>query len=404
MSFRYIVAFSIVMTASAGVTRAQQNISSKDLAGQQNVVTTMVPFLTITPDSRSGGMGDVGVAISPDANSIHWNMSKLSFAEKKSGLGISYAPWLRSLVPDVQFSYLSAYNKVGKNGVLAGSFRYFSLGNINFTDFQGDPLGSFNPNEFALDGGYATRLSENFSVGVVLRFIRSNIAGVRQLNGISTRPGIAGAGDINLYYTKKTEIQDKPANVSFGVNFQNIGSKMTYTNREQRDFIPMNLKFGGALDYEIDEYNRVVFAADVNKLLVPTRPYYVRNWQGGDSLDMNGNRVILGGDPNVPVIQGLFQSFSDAPGGFREELREYNWSIGLEYWYNKKFAARAGYFNEPATKGNRKYLTFGFGVRYKVIGIDAAYLVPFQQRHPLANQLRFSMLFDFAAFSDKPNN
>jgi len=380
---------------------AYGQVSSKQLAGQQNVVTTMVPFLTITPDSRSGGMADVGVAISPDANSIHWNMSKLSFAEKKSGLGISYAPWLRSLVPDVQFSYLSAYNKVGKNGVLAGSFRYFSLGNINFTDFQGDPLGSFNPNEFALDGGYSTRLSDNFSVGVVLRFVRSNIAGVRQLNGISTRPGVAGAGDINMYYTKNTEINDKPARVSFGANIQNIGSKMTYTNAEQRDFIPMNLKFGGALDLEIDDYNRVVFAADVNKLLVPTRPYYVKKANGQDSTDINGNRVLIGGDPNVPVIQGLFQSFSDAPGGFQEELREYNWSVGVEYWYNKKFAARAGYFNEPETKGNRKYLTFGFGVRYRVIGIDAAYLVPFQQRHPLANQLRFSMLFDFAAFSEK---
>ena len=402
MSFKKIAAFGL--TGAYFMLNAYGQVSSKQLAGQQNVVTTMVPFLTITPDSRSGGMADVGVAISPDANSIHWNMSKLSFADKKSGLGISYAPWLRSLVPDVQFSYLSAYNKVGKNGVIAGSFRYFSLGNINFTDFQGDPLGSFNPNEFALDGGYSTRLSDNFSVGVALRFIRSNIAGVRQLNGISTRPGIAGAGDINMYYTKKTEINDKPARVSFGANIQNIGSKMTYTNREQRDFIPMNLKFGGALDLEIDDYNRVVFAADINKLLVPTRPFYLKKANGQDSTDANGNRVFIGGDPNVPVIQGLFQSFSDAPGGFQEELREYNWSIGVEYWYNKKFAARAGYFNEPETKGNRKYLTFGFGVRYKVIGIDAAYLVPFQQRHPLANQLRFSMLFDFAAFSEKTPN
>jgi len=327
-------------------------------------------------------------------------MSKLAFAEKKSGMGISYAPWLRSLVPDVQFSYLSGYNKVGKNGVISGSFRYFSLGNINFTDFQGDPIGSFNPNEFALDAGYATRLSDNFSVGVALRFIRSNIAGVRQLNGISTRPGVSGAGDINVYYQDNIEIKGKDAKLSFGANLQNIGSKMTYTNREQRDFIPMNLKIGGALDYEIDEYNRVVFALDINKLMVPTRPYYLKNYQGGDSIDQNGTRVFVGGDPNVPVIQGLFQSFSDAPGGFREELKEYNVSLGMEYWYNKRFAARAGYFHEPTTKGNRKYLTFGFGVRYRVLGIDAAYLVPFQQRHPLANQLRFSLLFDFAAFKD----
>lgn len=392
--------FTALLISGLSATQLLAQISKTQLAGQQNVVTTMVPFLTITPDSRSAGMADAGVAISPDANSIHWNMSKLAFAEKKSGMGISYAPWLRSLVPDVQFSYLSGYNKVGKNGVISGSFRYFSLGNINFTDFQGDPIGSFNPNEFALDAGYATRLSDNFSVGVALRFIRSNIAGVRQLNGISTRPGVSGAGDINVYYQDNIEIKGKDAKLSFGANLQNIGSKMTYTNREQRDFIPMNLKIGGALDYEIDEYNRVVFALDVNKLMVPTRPYYLKNSKGGDSVDQNGTRVFVGGDPNVPVIQGLFQSFSDAPGGFREELKEYNVSLGMEYWYNKRFAARAGYFHEPTTKGNRKYLTFGFGVRYRVLGIDAAYLVPFQQRHPLANQLRFSLLFDFAAFKD----
>lgn len=392
--------FTALLVSGLSATQLLAQISKTQLAGQQNVVTTMVPFLTITPDSRSAGMADAGVAISPDANSIHWNMSKLAFAEKKSGMGISYAPWLRSLVPDVQFSYLSGYNKVGKNGVISGSFRYFSLGNINFTDFQGDPIGSFNPNEFALDAGYATRLSDNFSVGVALRFIRSNIAGVRQLNGISTRPGVSGAGDINVYYQDNIEIKGKDAKLSFGANLQNIGSKMTYTNREQRDFIPMNLKIGGALDYEIDEYNRVVFALDVNKLMVPTRPYYLKNSKGGDSVDQNGTRVFVGGDPNVPVIQGLFQSFSDAPGGFREELKEYNVSLGMEYWYNKRFAARAGYFHEPTTKGNRKYLTFGFGVRYRVLGIDAAYLVPFQQRHPLANQLRFSLLFDFAAFKD----
>jgi hypothetical protein len=392
--------FTALLISGLSATQLLAQISKTQLAGQQNVVTTMVPFLTITPDSRSAGMADAGVAISPDANSIHWNMSKLAFAEKKSGMGISYAPWLRSLVPDVQFSYLSGYNKVGKNGVISGSFRYFSLGNINFTDFQGDPIGSFNPFEFALDAGYATRLSDNFSVGVALRFIRSNIAGVRQLNGISTRPGVSGAGDINVYYQDNIEIKGKDAKLSFGANLQNIGSKMTYTNREQRDFIPMNLKIGGALDYEIDEYNRVVFALDVNKLMVPTRPYYLKNSKGGDSVDQNGTRVFVGGDPNVPVIQGLFQSFSDAPGGFREELKEYNVSLGMEYWYNKRFAARAGYFHEPTTKGNRKYLTFGFGVRYRVLGIDAAYLVPFQQRHPLANQLRFSLLFDFAAFKD----
>ncbi len=397
MNFHRIIA---LVFSGFTATQLLAQISKTQLAGQQNVVTTMVPFLTITPDSRSAGMADAGVAISPDANSIHWNMSKLAFAEKKSGMGISYAPWLRSLVPDVQFSYLSAYNKVGKNGVISGSFRYFSLGNINFTDFQGDPIGSFNPNEFALDAGYATRLTDKFSVGVALRFIRSNIAGVRQLNGISTRPGVAGAGDINVYYQDKIEIKGKDAKLSFGANLQNIGSKMTYTNREQRDFIPMNLKIGGALDYEIDDYNRVVFALDINKLMVPTRPYYLKNYLGGDSLDQNGSRVFVGGDPDVPVIQGLFQSFGDAPGGFQEEIKEYNVSVGMEYWYNKRFAARAGYFHEPSTKGNRKYLTFGFGVRYRVLGIDAAYLVPFQQRHPLANQLRFSLLFDFAAFKE----
>lgn len=390
-----ILASAFFGTLVLGDANAQ--ISKSDLAGQQNVITTMVPFLTITPDSRSAGLGDAGVAMmNPDANSVSWNMSNLIHAQKKSGMSLSYAPWLRQLVNDIGFSYLSAYGKMGKNSVIGGSFRYFSLGKIQFTDFEGEPLGSFNPAEFAFDGGYATAFNKKFSMGVNLRFIYSNIAGTRILNGISTKPGVSFAGDINLTYKTKIKIKDKNADFTFGTNIQNIGSKMTYTVREERDFIPTNLKIGGALGYTIDEYQKVNFLLDINKLLVPTRPYTIKGSKGQDS-------IVGGRSTDVSPLQGMIQSFTDAPGGLREELKEYNLSFGLEYWYAQKFAGRFGMFYEPKTKGGRQYLTFGLGFRYNQLGIDAAYLVPLQNRHPLQNQLRFTLVFDFGSFTEEKN-
>jgi hypothetical protein len=392
------------LIAFSGISKAQQTFTSADLVGQLNVITTMVPFLTISPDSRSAGMGDVGVALfNPDANSTHWNTANLAFATKKTGFSVSYAPWLRQLVDDVGFSYLSGYSKLGKNSAVSGSFRYFTLGNINFTDMEGNPTGSFNPNEFALDLGYTTRFSDNFAMGVNLRYIYSNIVGSGLRNGIDYTAGTSVAGDINMIYRNQLRLQGKRLRYNVGANIQNIGAKMTYSSREKRDFIPTNLKLGVGVNYEIDAHNEVNFYLDINKLLVPTRPFYLQNYNNtGDSMDIaTGKPVIVGYDPNVGVVQGMAQSFYDAPGGFKEEMNEITPSFGMEYMYDKTFSIRSGLFYEARTKGARQYLTLGMGLKFQSLRLDAAYLVPFRSRHPLQNQMRFSLLFDLAALSDQ---
>lgn len=389
------------VVAAGSLTGVNAQLSKTQLSGQLNTVTTMVPFLTITPDSRSAGLGDAGVALfSPDANSVSWNMSNLVNADKKTGFSLSYAPWLRRLVPDVGFSYLSGYSKLSKNSVIGGAIRYFSLGNIVFTDFEGQPQGNFNPNEFAIDGGYALRFNNKLSMGVNLRFIYSNIAGNRVLNGISTKPGYTGAGDINLTYRTKFKVKGKESDFKFGANIQNVGGKMTYTTKEQRDFIPTNLKIGAGWKYELDAYNKVGLYFDINKLMVPTRPNYLISYNGGDSTINGVRQYYPGKDPNVGPVQGMIQSFYDAPGGLKEELKEYTLSFGTEYWYTNQFAARIGGFYEAKTKGGRQYMTFGIGIKYEKIAIDAAMLVPFFKQHPLSNQLRFSLLFDIGALMD----
>lgn len=386
------------------------SISRNQLAGQQNVITTAVPFLTISPDSRRAGMGDAGVASSPDANSVFWNAASLAFAEKDFGLAISYAPWLRKLVPGISYNHLAAYGKINKRSAIGGSFRFFSFGDINFTDEQGNPLGVFNPSEFAVDGCYATQLSKKLSLGVTLRYIHSNLAGTRNINGISPKAGNSGAGDLSLAYNGLVKIKSKgekkKVKFTFGVMIQNLGSKITYSDKTAKEFIPQNLKIGTAWTYDIDEFNSITGMLDLNKLLVPTpQIVYIKGYDGSDSLDPDGNpyidRVVQNDDP---PITGAIKSFYDAPGGFREELKEINISVGFEYIYAKQFMLRLGYFNEPKTKGNRKYFTFGFGLRYKVFGLDAAYLVPVVQRNPLQDQLRFTLLFDLDAFGDKPIN
>ncbi len=403
-SMKKIAINSVFLLLVFGSLQAQNVVTSKQLAGQLNTVTTMVPFVSITPDSRSAAMGDVGVSLfDPDANSSYWNMANLVNAKNKSGFSLSYAPWLRQLVDDVGFSYLSGYTKVGEGSVVSGSFRYFSLGNIQFTDFEGNPTGNFNPNEFVFDFGYGTKFSKDLSMGVNLSFIYSNLTGNRAYNGIDYRAAIGGAGNVNLLY--KTEVKNKNGSydkVQFGFNIQNIGSKMSYSSRENRDFIPTNLKLGAGYSHKIDDYNTVNIYADFNKLLVPTRPYYLANAKGGDSINSQGVRQFLGIDPNTSVIQGMIQSFYDAPGGFSEEMKEWILSVGTEYLYNDRFALRAGIFYEAETKGGRQYGTLGVGLKYQTFTIDAAYLVPFANRHPLQNQMRFSLLFDLDALRDSP--
>jgi hypothetical protein len=350
-----------------------------------NAIQTVVPFLTIAPDSRSGGMGDVGAATSPDVYSMHWNPAKFAFIDGESGVGVSYSPWLRNLVPDINIAYLTGYKRLDEKQVLSGSLIYSSLGLVPLTDEWGNALRNINPNEFALDAGYSRIFAENLSGGIAFRFIYSNLTSGFSAGGEDTKPGISFAADISGFYTKDLSILSKDGQLAFGLIFSNIGSKMSYSDAQTSDFIPMNMRVGTSGTIELDQYNKITASIDINKLLVPTTPVY----------DSTG--IIAGKDPNVAVPVAIFQSFVDAPGGFSEELHELTYSYGVEYWYNNQFAIRGGYFHENETKGNRKYFTAGAGFRLKVFTIDFSYLMPLTQNHPLARTLRFSLAFDFNA-------
>ena len=362
-----------------------------------NTISTSVPFLLIAPDSRAGAMGDVGAATSPDHNSIHWNASKFAFIEDDRGVSLSYTPWLQDLVPEISLSYLSGFKRLNSKSTIAGSMRYFSLGEIQFTDAQGQFISNFNPNEFTIDGAYAMKLSKNFSSGLAMRYIYSNLTGGIQVpdGGGATKPGTSFAVDLSSYFqSDKFEIDDKEAYFAAGFNISNIGNKISYTDGGEEFFLPANGRLGANLFMELDEYNTVSFAFDINKLLVPTPPIY-------DSLATvpGPENIISGKDPNVGVLQGIFQSFSDAPGGLQEELNELMYSVGAEYWYMNQFAFRGGYFHEHETKGARKYFTVGVGLKMNVFSLDMAFLLPATRgiRSPLANTLRFTLLFDMAA-------
>ncbi len=376
---------------------AQSPTAFDSFEGELNTISTSVPFLLIAPDSRAGAMGDVGAATSPDHNSIHWNASKLAFIEDDRGVSMSYTPWLQDLVPEISLSYLSGFKRLNSKSTIAGSMRYFSLGEIQFTDAQGQFISNFNPNEFTIDGAYSMKLSQNFSTGLAMRYIFSNLTGGIQVPdaGGATKPGTSFAVDLSSYFqSKKFDIDDKEAYFAAGFNLSNIGNKISYTDGGEEHFLPTNARLGANLFMELDEYNTLSFAFDINKLLVPTPPIY-------DSLATvpGPENIISGQDPNVGVLQGMFQSFSDAPGGLQEELNELMYSVGAEYWYLKQFAFRGGYFHEHVTKGARKYFTVGVGLKMNVFSLDMAFLLPATRgvRSPLANTLRFTLLFDMAA-------
>lgn len=398
-----IISAGVFLAGNTLLFAQQKNLTTNQITGGINTITTAVPFLLITPDSRAGGMGDAGVATTPDANSIHWNASKLAFIDKKMGFAVSYTPWLRTLVPDINLAYLSGYYKPNKDQVFAGSLRYFSLGDITFTDIVGNTIGQFRPNEFAVDAAYARKLSKNFSGGMAVRYIYSNLTNGVSVLGAETHAGKSAAVDISGTYRKDDlKLGEKKSILSIGLNISNIGAKISYSSSAKRDFLPINLRLGTALTLNIDDYNSIAFAFDVNKLLVPTPPQYKRDSAGANLYDAAGNLVILAGkDPNRSVPAGIFGSFNDAPGGFSEEMREINYSTGIEYWYDKQFAVRVGYFYEAPTKGNRQFFTLGAGVKYNVFGLDFAYLIPTQQRNPLENTLRFTLFFDFDAFKSQ---
>src|SRR5699024_152541 len=368
------------------------SVVSPNTVGRENVINTAVPFLRISPDARSGAMGDVGVALSPDASATYWNFSKLNFAQEDAGISISYTPWLTELVSDVFLAYLSGYQKLDNRQVVGGSIRYFDLGDMRFRNSQGEGQGFFHPREFAVDAGYAKKLSPHWSLGIALRYIYSNLASGVSVGNVSFKPGQAVAGDITVFYTNKVDYgsiadQGKQGTWRFGVAVTNIGSKISYaSNAQYKNFIPTNLGVGGAYTYQFDRYNKLTLSVDINKLLVPTP----------DSSDLDDDGVLDYREKSV--ISGIFGSFSDAPGGFKEEFHELKYSVGLEYWYNNLFALRAGYFNENKHKGNRKFFTLGLGLKYLGFGLNFSYLVPSgkgPQRNPLSNTLRFSLLYNF---------
>jgi len=370
-----------------GLSAQNQNDKANQL--QLNSIITAVPFLNSTPDSRAGAMGDVGVSTSPDANSIHWNPAKLAFMESDAGLSFSYVPWLRALVNDMNLVYLTGFKKINDKSAVGGSFRFFSLGTITFTDDQGNVIRDFTPSEFAIDGAYSLKLSENFSTGVALRYIHSNLTGGSVVQGQDTKPGNSVAFDFSGFYkSNQFDLGGKNAHISAGLAVTNVGNKMTYTNNQKADFLPTNLRLGPTLNMKLDEYNAVSFSIEANKLLVPSP---------GGKLDPNVDTTLT----NVSPAQGIFGSFSDAPQGGKEELSEINLSFGTEYRYNNQLAFRLGYFYEAPNKGNRQYITMGAGFKYQTLNIDLSYLLSTSgPNNPLANTLRFTLGLDLGKKSN----
>ena len=418
---KILLALSIISIAALNSYGQNANcagvISGQDCL-ESNAITTAVPFLLIAPDSRSASMGDAGVALSPDANSQFWNASKLAFSEDEMGVSVSYSPWLRQLVDDMSLSYLSWFKKLNKNSAVGASLRYFTLGDIIFTDNNGNTIRPFRPNEFSLDVSYSFKLSEKFSGGITARWINSNLTGGVNVGGADSKAANAFAVDLSGYYLNdELSVGDKDAEFAFGFNISNIGNKVSYTNTSQRDFLPINLKTGVAFTVHLDQFNKITLLYDANKLLVPTPPIY--DSPGDPGYTNDPNFIIAGKDPNRGVAAGMFGSFTDAPGVpvrdengtiqrnpdntakiekgsvFKEEMREINHSFGLEYWYADQFAVRGGYFYEHPTKGNRQYFTIGAGFRWNIFGLDLSYLIPTEQRNPLANTLRFTLSMNF---------
>jgi len=388
MNLKYIskLAFSALSLALAvGKTNAQATIGSTQTNGSEaNNIVTAVPFLLITPDARAGAMGDAGVAVAGDVNSASINASKLAFLDKPYGFSISYSPWLKSLVPDINLAFLSGFYKLDDRNAIGASLRYFSLGSIQLTDANQQDLGIANPNEFAFDVSFARNFGENFSLGSSLRYIYSNLATGQFGSSGEIRGGNAVAVDVSGLYKANTNLFGKEAIISAGANISNIGTKMNYADGGQNFFLPTNLKLGGASTISVDELSTLTIALDFNKLLVPTQPIYDSN-----------NQIVSGRDPNRSVPAGIFGSFSDAPGGFSEEFKEVGISTGLEYWYNQQFAIRAGYNYQNPMKGDSRYFTMGLGLKYNVFNIDFSYLLANTQTSPLANTLRFGLLFNF---------
>lgn len=349
---------------------AQLNGTNTNGSSVGGALQTAVPFLTVSPDARSGALGDAGVALSADRNANFWNPSKLAFVETKDQISLSYSPWLRRLVPDINMAYLSYAHKLDDRNTFGLSLKYFNLGKIQLVDVNQQDQGTYSPNEFAIDGSFARKFGENFSLGLSLRYIYSNLSNGAFGEGQQTKPGQAVAADVSLFYKNPTQLFGTDDLFAFGVNISNIGSKLSYTETGQKYFLPTNLKIGVANTWYLDAYNELTATVDANKLLVPSSP-----------------------NSTASVPAGIFGSFTDA--GFTGELKEINIGGGLEYWYNHQFALRGGYFYENPSRGNRKYLTLGVGLKYEAFDLDFSYLAANEQQSALANTIRFTLGYSF---------
>ncbi len=407
--FTIISFISFAQPTGSGVT-------DNDL--QLNTITTALPFMSITPDSRAGGMGDAGTALSPNSSSVYWNTSALSFSKIKSEISLSYVPWLRQLTNDIHLSYLSGFVQVNKIHTIGGSLRFFSLGEITFTDNSGNVIRDDKPSEFELTGAYAFKLADKLSIGLNGKFAYSNLTGGLTVGGVNTKPGVVGAADLSFtYYNDEAKIGKLDGVYTFAATFNNIGNKVAYSELSQRDFIPMNMKIGNSFKAEFDRYNHVTFAVDLQKLLVPTPAFYDYYDDNNDGINQPTEFQLLSGKPNdIGVISGMIQSFYDAPGvvvkdedgkyiqnadgtfeiskgsKLKEELSEINIAAGVEWWYNDVFAVRTGIFYENKNKGNRQFLNFGASLKYNMFAFDFSYLASISGRQsPLANTLRFTI-------------
>ena len=377
---------------------ALAQIATADL----HTITTAVPILTLSPDARGASLGDAGVATSPDANAAFYNPGKLGFVDYKYAFSPSYSPWLRQITDDMSLSYLSGYGKVGTRGAFAASLLYFNLGQIDYRTGNNLPAGEFNPKEYAVTASYGQKLGESFGVGVTARYVRSNLIG--NVQGSDAQAGNSFAADLGAYYTKDATLGAGIYNFAFGLALSNLGNKMVYQSAQNSSFLPTTLRLGTAITREIDSFNKITFAFDATKLLVPS-PYYEDPLPTTATAQQKQDQINRVNQTNLErqqkgPIGAVFSSFSDAPGGFHGELQEINLHAGAEYWYNNIIAARVGYFYENPHVGARQYLSFGLGARLSVFGVDGTYLVPNSQANPLANTIRVSLHFNLNKLSD----
>ncbi|MBP5339320.1 MAG: type IX secretion system outer membrane channel protein PorV [Prevotella sp.] len=378
-----------IISALALLAATYTSLQAQDKTTTYNPVEHAVISQTIAPDARSAGMGDVGAATDPDVNSQAWNLAKYPFCISRAGVALNYTPWLRQLVNDIDLAYMAGYYRIGDYGALSGSLRYFSLGEV-YTS-EGEDM-TVKPYEMSLDVAYSRMLSETFSLGVGLRWIYSDL---RYDYSEDSSPASAFAADIAMYYNNYINLGNRECQLGLGLVASNIGSKISYYGDEESQFIPANLRLGASLMIPIDEYNRFTIAADANKLMVPTVPRQEIDETNSDYQDRVRREYS-----DMSSIKGIFTSFSDAPGGFKEELEEVQWSVGAEYVYHDQFSLRAGYHHESESKGNRKYFTIGGGFRMNVFSLDVGYVISTAQSNPLDQTLRFTLAFDMDGIKD----